>query len=144
MTEFPSDTSIESLALRALDRSLPKREWTHAAHFALALYLLRHRPDLAEPAAMREVITHLNEAHGTPNTDSDGYHHTITVASLRAARSVLEAHSPDTALNAVLGDLMASPFARPDWILAYWSRDRLFSVGARRDWVPPDLRPMPI
>lgn len=143
MTEFPDGYSIEHLALRALDCSLPKPEWTHAAHFALALYLLRHRPELAEPEAMRGVIMRLNEAHGTPNTDSEGYHHTITIASLRAAGSVLVRHVADASLADVLADLLDSPFSKSGWILEFWSRETLFSPAARRGWIPPDLKPLP-
>jgi hypothetical protein len=39
--------------------------------------------------------------------------------------------------------LMASPLGRSDWLLAYWTRERLFSVDARRRWVEPDLKPLP-
>jgi hypothetical protein len=29
------------------------------------------------------------------------------------------------------------------WLLAYWTRERLFSVDARRGWTEPDLKPLP-
>jgi hypothetical protein len=32
---------------------------------------------------------------------------------------------------------------RSDWLLARWRRETLFSVAARRDWVAPDLAPLP-
>lgn len=143
MTDLDSDDLIESLALRVLDRTLPKPEWTHSAHFALALYLFRRRPELARPDAMREIIIGLNDAHGTPNTDSEGYHHTITIASLKAARSVLASHDLDAPLAMVLKELLSSPFGRSDWIFAYWSPDLLFTPDARREWVEPDRREMP-
>jgi len=38
---------------------------------------------------------------------------------------------------------MQSPFGNKDWLLAYWSKERLFSVEARRAWVEPDLAPLP-
>ena len=28
------------------------------------------------------------------------------------------------------------------WPLTHWSRERLFSVEARRGWVDPDLKPL--
>jgi hypothetical protein len=28
------------------------------------------------------------------------------------------------------------------WPLTFWSRERLFSVAARRGWVEPDLAPL--
>lgn len=137
------DLEIEALARRMINRTLPKRAWTHEAHFALALWLLRHRPELTGPDEMRRLITGYNAATGTANTDTGGYHHTITLASMRAASEVLARHGGATPLRAVLDSLMAAPFGRPEWLMAYWSRDVLFGVAARRDWVAPDLAPLP-
>jgi hypothetical protein len=137
------DAAIERLARAMIDCSLPKMDWTHEGHFAAALWLLRHRPDLATPEAMRGLIMRYNESTNTPNTDSGGYHHSITIASLRAAADHLAEHAPDAPLHDVLAALMTSPQGRSDWLLAHWSRDALFSVAARRGWVPPDLAPLP-
>jgi hypothetical protein len=38
---------------------------------------------------------------------------------------------------------MLSPLGEPEWLLAYWSRERLFSMEARREWVEPDLGELP-
>lgn len=138
-----SDDAIELLALRVIDRSLPKSEWTHEGHFAFALWLLRKRPELAAPDEIRKLIRRYNEATGTANTDSSGYHHTITLASMLAARRHLIGHASDDELHAVLRSLIGSPLGRPEWILSYWNRDTLFSVAARRDWVEPDVAPLP-
>jgi hypothetical protein len=138
-----SDSDIEALALAMVACTLPKAEWTHEGHFAAALWLLRHRPDLATPDAMRGLIMRYNDATNTPNTDSSGYHHSITVASLRAAAHHLAKHAPEIPLHEVLAALMASPQGRSDWLLAHWNRDALFSSAARRDWVPPDLVHLP-
>ncbi len=137
------DAAIERLAAGLVDRTLPKAEWTHAGHFAAALWLLRHRPEAAAPDAMRALIRAYNEATGTANTDSGGYHHTITIASLRAAAAHLAAAGAEAPLAVVLERIMASPQGRSDWLLAHWSRDRLFTPAARRDWVAPDLAPLP-
>ena len=137
------DGAIERLTLRMIDRTLPKADWTHAGHFAAALWLLRLRPELTKPARMRRLITRYNEATGTPNTDSGGYHHTITRASMRAASDHLGRYGPDAPLSAVLAALMASPLGRPGWLLAYWRRETLFGADARRRWVAPDLAPLP-
>jgi hypothetical protein len=66
--------------------SLTKEEWTHAAHFAAALWLMRYRTDLEPAAAMPGLIRAFNESLGGVNSDTAGYHETITLASLRAAR----------------------------------------------------------
>ncbi len=142
MSDLVSDTAIADHAARVQAATLPKPEWTHAGHFAFALWCLRHDPPSAAPEAMRRTIMALNDAHGTPNTDSAGYHHTITIASLHAAGLVLEAN-PGAPLGEVLAALMAGRVGRSDWILEHWSREVLFSPAARRDWVAPDLAALP-
>lgn len=138
-----SDAGIESLALRMIGCTLPKVEWTHRGHWAFALWVTRNRPDLAAPDQVRQLISRYNEAVGTPNTDSEGYHHTITLASMRAARDHLARHPAGAPLAAALDALMASRLGQPDWLLDHWSRDTLFSVKARRVWVAPDAAPLP-
>ena len=137
---YTSDAEIGRLAHGLLARSLPKAEWTHAAHFAATLWLLRHRPDLDLSAALPGIIRGYNESVGGRNTDTEGYHETITQASLAAAKAFLGARAKTEPLDAVVAALMASPLGKPDWILAFWTRERLFSVEARRSWVEPDVR----
>jgi len=141
MSHFHSDAEIERIARGLIERSLPKSAWTHAAHFAAALWLLKWG-DAHAMSNMPSFIRAYNEATGVPNTDTSGYHETITLASLRAARARL-ADRPGVPLHTVLGELLASPLGRSDWLLAYWSRPVLFSVAARRAWVEPDLSPLP-
>lgn len=140
---FSDDKSIECLALRLIDRSLPKREWTHAGHFAAALWLTRYRPCLTIPDEIRTIITRYNDATHTANTDTSGYHHTVTLASMRATADCLTSFSADTPLHIVLHSLLESEFGHPGWLLAYWERATLFSVTARRKWVEPDIMPIP-
>ena len=141
MSYFTSDAEIERIGLGLLDRSLPKPEWTHSAHFAAAFWLTRH-PDLCALRVMPGLIRAYNEATGVANTDTTGYHETITLGSLRATRAWLGAR-PTMALHAALNELLATEYGRSDWLLTYWSRPLLFSVMARRAWVEPDLRPLP-
>lgn len=142
MPTLATDTAIDRLAKSILDTSLPKDDWTHEAHFAFVLWCIRHRPELTEPDAIRDIITSLNDAHGTPNTAKSGYHHTITLASIRAARSSQRGAGRHDLLNEVLANLMTGPFGQSDWILRYWSKDVLFSAEARRTWLPPDKAPL--
>jgi hypothetical protein len=140
MRLFSSAAEIEHIGIGVRERSLPKREWTHAAHFAAAFWLLR-QPDRDAERDMPGLIRAYNEATGVHNTDSTGYHETITLASLRAARAWLAAR-PEMPLHEALNDLLASAFGRPEWLLRYWSKPVLFSVSARRSWVEPDLQPL--
>ncbi|MEO1322390.1 MAG: hypothetical protein AAFV59_05225 [Pseudomonadota bacterium] len=136
-----SDTAIEHLTDRFLDRSLPKSEWTHTAHFAVALSLLNRLGSEAY-SRMPEGIREYNVATGVANTDTEGYHETITLASLRAANHVMNLH-PNASITEHLNIMMDREFARSDWLFDYWSKPVLFSVEARRSWVAPDLAPLP-
>ena len=139
---FKSDDEIAAIGAGLLDLSLPKPRWTHAAHFAAALWLISRRKDLDASRDMPGFIRAYNEATGVANTDTEGYHETITQASLRAARSFLQ-QDPARTLFATCNALMASPLGKSDWLLGYWTRARLLSVEARRRWVDPDLKPLP-
>jgi hypothetical protein len=135
---FPDDAAVDRLGRAFLDRTLPCEAWTHAAHFAAALWLLRTRPQRDLEAEMPTMIRGYNEACGRANTETAGYHHTITLASIRAARRVLGEHPQDHPLHLVVDALMASDLGRSDWLFAYWSRERLFSPQARAAWLEPD------
>ncbi len=137
-----TEEAIAHVAQGMTSCTLPKAEWTHEAHWAAALWLLRHAPDLATPAAMGRAIRAYNESVGGQNTDTSGYHETITIASIRAAGDCL-ARGGDAPLPQVLAGLMHSHLGGPEWLLAYWRRETLFSAEARRVWVAPDLADLP-
>jgi hypothetical protein len=141
--KFAADTEIERIGRGLLDRSLPKLEWTHAAHFAAVLWLLRHRGAPAVTAGMPDWIRGYNEVTGVANTDTSGYHETITMASIRAARAVLATHGEAVPLHEVVNVLLVGELGRSDWLLRYWSRPRLFSTEARRRWIDPDKEQLP-
>lgn len=143
MTVLDTDEAIARVGRGLIDRTLPKPEWTHEAHFAAALWLLRCRPRIDPASGLPPIIRAYNEATGVANTDTGGYHETITQASLGAARAMLSGHPADAPIHRVLRALMASPFGRSGWPLEYWSKDRLFSAAARRGWVEPDVKALP-
>jgi hypothetical protein len=87
---YTDDEPMRALGRRLLDRTLPKAEWTHQAHLVATLYLLCERPDVDVELALPGIIWRYNEASGTRNTDSGGYHETITRFYLRALGAFLE------------------------------------------------------
>ena len=140
---FASETEVAEIGEGLIGRSLPKDRWTHAAHFAAATWILRRRPDLDAARDMPGLIARYNEACGGRNTDTEGYHETITQASIRAARARLSDFAPDLPLHEAVNRLLDGGLGHPDWVLAYWSREALFSARARRGWIEPDLAPLP-
>jgi len=140
---FASEDEIIRIGEGLFACNLPRTEWTHAAHFASALWLMRYRPDMDAAVTMPGLIRAYNESVGRVNDDTGGYHQTITQASLRAVRGVLNAYPPDMPIYRIVNALMSTNLANPNWLLEYWSRERLMSVEARRQWVEPDLKPLP-
>jgi len=136
MTDL-NEAAIERIASKFLDRSLSKSEWSHAAHFAVALWLLR----AGRAAELPERIRAYNAATGVANTATSGYHATITRASLVVAAAAL-ANARDAPLSTILATLLATRYCASNWPLTHWSRDRLFAPEARADWVEPDLLPL--
>jgi hypothetical protein len=119
---------------------LPLAQWTHQAHCLAGLYLLTQRPEIDLDRDLPGIIWRYNAAVGTPNSDSDGYHETITRFYLQALRSFLSRQPAGQSLAVLAQSFMASRFATRDFPLHYYSKDRLMSVEARRVWVSPDRR----
>jgi hypothetical protein len=123
-----------------LARTLPKPEWTHEAHLSTCAWLILERPDIAPERDLPQLIRRYNESVGGVNSDSEGYHETITQVSIRAVRAALT-RSEGRALVERVNALLEAPEGRRDWPLRFYSRELLFSKEARLGWVKPDLDP---
>ena len=139
----PSIGHVEALAARFDAAAIPASEWTHHAHLTIgAWHVARFGPDAALEA-LRAGIRRLNAAHGTIDSDTRGYHETITRAYVRVIASFLRGRPPGEPLEGSIAVLLAGPLAARDLMMRHYSRERLFSVAARRGWVDPDLEPLP-
>jgi hypothetical protein len=139
---WPTAEALEDLVHRFGDRTLPKAEWTHAAHLAVGTWHVHtHGADEAL-TLLRSRIRGLNDAHLTPNTDTSGYHETITRAYVLLIEEFLAASPPERSLAATVQALLASPIAARDALLACYSKERLFSSAARGGWMDPDRAPI--
>ncbi len=140
---FHSDAEIERIGEGLLARTLPREEWTHEAHLAATTYLLLKRPDVDLDKQLPEIIRTYNESVGGANSDSEGYHETITRVFLRGVRLFLAEADLKEPLCELVNELLLSPMGRREWPLRFYSPQRLFSVEARRDWIRPDVRSIP-
>jgi hypothetical protein len=116
---------------------LPKSRWTHEGHLVAGLWYVWHFGPASALDQLRVKIRNHNASVGTANTDSSGYHETITRLYVEAIARLHEA-APGETFEEVLGRLLTSPLAASTWPLSHYSSERLFSVTARREWVPPD------
>jgi len=140
---FASDAEIARLGERFLARALPKAEWTHEAHLATTTWLLLRRHDIDVDEELPDLIRRYNESVGGVNSDSEGYHETITRVFLAGVRLFLGEADPTEPLHELVNELLLSPMGRRDWPLRFYSRERLLSVEARRNFVSPDLAALP-
>ena len=140
---FSSDDEISHIGEGLLARILPREEWTHEAHLAATTYLLLKRPDIDLDNALPDIIRSYNESVGGVNDETQGYHETITRVFLRGVRLFLAEADLKEPLHELVNELLLSPMGRRDWPFRFYSRDRLFSVEARRGFIEPDLRTLP-
>ena len=140
---FHSDAEIEHLGEGLLARTLKREEWTHEAHLAATTYLLLRRADVDLDTELPGIIRRFNESVGGVNSDTEGYHETITRAFLHGVRLFLSEAEPTEPQHELVNELLLSPMGRRDWPLRFYSPARLFSVEARRTFVPPDLAAFP-
>jgi len=121
--------------------TLPKERWTHSAHLltgACYLHMLGEEPAIQR---MRICIKRHNESVGTQNTDTGGYHETITITWIKLLNRLLR--ESGTMKRAAFARLAVERFSGDREIFRrYYAFDLVKSVEARRTWIPPDLHPL--
>ena len=136
---YRTDEEVNLLVKRFEERTLPKAEWTHVAHLTVGLYYCFHHPFGVAKNLMSDGIYWLNDSHGTPNTETSGYHETLTVFWLRTVKEFLESCGNDESLAQIANALVAE-VNDTKLPLNFYSRERLFSVEARLSYVEPNLK----
>ncbi len=134
-------SETERIARALIDRTLPKREWTHEAHLRAGLWHVHAHGAVAALELLRKRITLYNESVGTQNTDTSGYHETLTRFYVTVIDRFLATADRSMDLDELARALLAACGDRK-LPLHHYSEGKLFSVVARRSWVEPDLRPI--
>jgi len=137
-----SEETIDLFLHAFFHHALPKVQWTHAAHVTLAASLLHSAEVATVLPQVRNAIRSYNEAVGTRNTDTSGYHETLTVFWLRIVAQKLHHLRIPSRLEAVRAVVDAFGEERALHKL-YYSGDIVADIVARRVWVEPDLQPLP-
>lgn len=138
-TKFRTTGEVLSLLRRFDDCTLPRDEWTHAAHLTVALWHLLEYDWAEAVSRVRLGIRRYNAAHGIRTTPTGGYHETLTLFWMRRVRTFLDdGRNEARSLVALANDLGAALDSRLP--LEYYTRERLFSTEARAAWVEPDLK----
>lgn len=134
---YGTDADVRRIADGLIARTLPRADWTHEAHLAAIAVILIEHPGIDPEADMRGIISGYNLAVGGVNDDTQGYHETLTQFWIANARAFLRRTAPGPLVERV-NRFIAAPEGRRSAPFAYFSRDHLFSVDARRRAVEPD------
>lgn len=131
-----NEEAIESLVNRFNSQTLPKNEWTHEAHIIVAFWYSSRYTDAEALIKVRNAIQNYNTAVGTINSDSSGYHETLTVFWLSLVRKYLS--GKNGRIEAFVNNFIAEGNADKELPLKFYTREILFSMQARKNWVAPD------
>jgi hypothetical protein len=133
-------TAIRSIASQFENKTLPKQEWTHHAHIAVALVHIYHYKTVEQTLpVMRERIKAYNLAVGTENTDHSGYHETLTIFWLQVVHEYYKAAGTKD-IDEIYQDIIKTPLATGNFPAQFYSDELLFSKTARQYWAEPDLK----
>jgi hypothetical protein len=124
----------EDLARRFARCELTAAEWTHQAHLAVGAWYLSRYPAAEAGLLMREGIRSLNLSLGGQNTDTSGFHETLTEFWLRVISLRLGAGQK-------LEEILQLP---SNYWRDFYSVDLPKSRPARLHWLEPDLKPIAV
>ena len=120
--------------------TLPKKSWTHAAHFCVSACLaFAHEAEEAF-RLMKAGIIHYNMCVGTLNTGTSGYHETLTRFWSGVIHEFVREGEFSSRLEAARVAVAAFGEDR-ERHRTYYSFDVVRDVRARREWVSPDVKP---
>lgn len=119
--------------------SLPKHCWTHEAHFIMAFWYCYHLPLPEAIQKIRNGIRRYNASVGGVNSDTSGYHETITLAYSSLISHFIITHGASS-IDDLPELLVQQRFLHRDYLLSRYSREVLMSSAARKNWVEPDKK----
>ena len=117
----------------------PKERFDHRGHLAAGAWWCHVHGSAALDHA-RTAIRRFNEANGGENTETAGYHETLTIYYLAALADLVADAVPD---GAWIDDNVDHPSVDQTAPLLYWSEPVLMGVEARMDWVAPNVSDLP-
>lgn len=123
--------------------TLPLDAWHHRQHVKAAyLYLLQSDFNVQQATdALRTRIKAYNAAQQVPETIDGGYHETITQAWMQLVAFTLGEYGPCENADAFVD--RHSQLLSKRALLFFYTRDQIMSPAAKRDFVEPDVTPLP-
>lgn len=121
--------------------TLPKEEWTHEAHFIMAFWYCLQYPLPHAVQKIRDGIKTYNVSVGGQNTDSTGYHETITLVYTSAIAAYIITNNITRFSTENISCLLQQPFIARNYILNFYTKQQLHTKQARLGWLkqPADI-----
>lgn len=136
-----SEASLQKFVEAWKSGKLPKPAWTHAAHVGMAAYFAFDHASEATFAIMKAGILHHNTSVGTPNTEDNGYHETLTRFWSSEIGEFVRQGRFASRLEAVRASVSAFGEDR-ERFRQFYNFDVVRDRRARREWVAPDRNPL--
>lgn len=130
---------FEEIIQGFINKTLPRNQWTHQAHLIVSVHFCL-KYDLI--TCLKELKNHIkayNEISGTPNTDSLGYHETLTRFWIIITKNFIDSH-PKLNKYQLISEFLTSDQAHKTLHLDFYTPETIFSTNARKNWVEPDRR----
>lgn len=140
--DLDPSAGLDHLVEGFLACALREEEWTHRAHLAVGLWHVQQLGADQALACLRQGIRRLNESFGNVNTDTSGYHETITCAYVRLLAQFLEGCPENMSFAERVNRLLRGPLADKEVLLRFYTAETLASSRARLAWVEPDVSPL--
>ena len=134
-----TDIDIQIIASQFENKTLPKEQWTHKEHLAVAFVQIDKYKSIAKALAyMRTNIKEYNISVGTNNTESSGYHETLTIFWLKIVYEYYLTKN-NIVIEEIYKSFIKTILASTKLPTKFYSKDLLFSKSARQIWTEPDL-----
>ena len=124
------------------DQNIPSTQWTHRSHLRVGyLYLKKYSFDMAL-IRIRNNIKQLNLVNKVEESVFSGYNETVTVAWLCLIQDVLALNIKTKDSEDFLESFMN--ILPKDKLQAFYSRNRLYSDRAKKEFLEPNLKKLSI
>jgi hypothetical protein len=133
-TTYQAENEIREVVEKFERCQYAVEEFTHARHLTVACWYLCTMSHEKALGRMRVSLTRFIAHHGMR-----GYHETITRFWMELLGDFLRQQAPAASLRNKTNDALEC-YANKDVLFSYYTRDRVMSEVAKREWMEPDLR----
>jgi hypothetical protein len=123
------------------DGTFPFDQWVHRAHVKVAYLYLTKYPLKIAAVKMRAGIRAYNAGHCVPDEPTRGYHATITLAWLRIIHTTIHLYGRADSADEFVDS--QPQLLEKKSLRLFYSPELMMSARAKREFVEPDLAPLP-